>query len=161
MKKLLFILTVIVSITTVNSQTKDETIFWLKEYGLDMLNSDPFANGHKWYYYIDDNKFKCEVIFSDDIKYKEISFDCLANAYLEDIIIEKNDSKDCPIITISTQKWCSMGYLGSPPGSSPMIWFPFKNTTSQQDQERFLKAFRHLAQLCGAKEKPKVTKNTF
>jgi len=64
---------------------------------------------------------------------------------------------------IKFQNKCITHTIPSKDGTYIMNYFfvDFKSTTSQQDQERFLKAFKHLAQLCGAKEKPKVTKNTF
>lgn len=155
-----YLFIIFLSLTT-QAQTKEETIFWLKEYGLDMLNNNPFDYNDKWYYYIDDNKFRCNIIMLDGVeRYKEFSFDCLANVYLEDIVVKKRTGQDWSEISISFQKNCFTSNFGYPL-ERPSIYFPLKNNTSQQDQERFLKAFKHLAKLCGAKEKPKVTKNTF
>ncbi|CAM1340373.1 hypothetical protein [Tenacibaculum aestuarii] len=85
-------------------------------------------------------------------------------AYLENIYIGKYSGDLSLIIKFENECTDYTEYSDGKivvTGSDQIFYFYFDNKTTKEDQERFLKAFRHLAQLCGAKEKPKVKKNTF
>jgi len=87
-KHLLFItlLFTLASTTLTQAQTKEETIFWLKEYGFDMLLDNYKASDIRTYYNIEKNKF--QKFLSDGYSFT-LNFDCLSDAYLDDIEIKK------------------------------------------------------------------------
>lgn len=159
----MWFLTLLFTLSSTNltqAQTKEETIFWLKEYGLDMLLDNSKDSDIRTYYNIEKNKF--EKLLSDGYSFT-LNFDCLSNAYLDSIKIQNEANEEYFTLYVKFKNKCITHNISGDDNTYVLNYFflRFKSTTSQQDQERFLKAFRHLAQLCGAKEKPKVKKNTF
>jgi hypothetical protein len=167
MKKTLLILSFLfASIFCSNAQTKEETIYWVKEYGFDMLGNYNSSFTDK--YEINKNGIKLTTKHNVTNSFNSetyMSFDCLGKMYLEGIEISSSGDADNSLV-LELNEECihskSTNYQGGFSSDSwDSLYFDFKNSTSREDQERFLKAIKHLATLCGAKEKPKVTKKTF
>ncbi|MFD1293521.1 hypothetical protein ACFQ5N_06710 [Lutibacter holmesii] len=161
MKKLLLIITLFIGLGNLNAQTKEETIFWFNEYGFDMLNKNE-STPHKTGYEMNQDSFTLtsNKVSNGKLAYiSAVSFDCLGKVYTENIHLIEDEDK---IIITFNEKCVKNKVIDLEDNyNTDSRWLGFKESTSSEDKKRFLKALKHLAKLCGAKEKPKVQKNTF
>lgn len=185
MKKLMLIFTLLV-ITNVFSQTEEETIYWLKNFGSaltlktqyhDLTNLDSNNNpcGLKGIETVIINSYGIKILRDERFcgldYYKrsyELNFNNLNEVYFEEqpLITDcktfyklKINSENKAIISFYEERSNIEGVVvGSQSYLDTLIEIKFK---TKEDAERFGKALMHLAKLKGAKPKPKVNKNTF
>ena len=185
MKKLMLIFTLLV-ITNVFSQTEEETIYWLKNFGSaltlktqyhDLTNLDSNNNpcGLKGIETVIINSYGIKILRDERFcgldYYKrsyELNFNNLNEVYFEEqpLITDcktfyklKINSENKAIISFYEERSITKGkVVDSQSYLDTVIEIKFK---TKEDAERFGKALMHLAKLKGAKPKPKVNKNTF
>jgi hypothetical protein len=170
--------------TTAQAQTKEEAIQWVHEYGSSVLGMSPIPEAcatrssykiHESYggLEIKDGYIKLEYgkeidKGNMDTNWTIITFRCkLSDLFIQDIPPASTDGKGYPMRTTkvnyirlkATVDSCIISGGSSPSTSWDSFFIPYCGT--REGAERVAKAIIHLAKLHGAKELPKVTKNTF
>lgn len=139
-------------------QTEEQTILWLKDYGMPMIESDYYSGEIK------DNKIIIAAQ-KNTVHYKvwEISFDCLASMHVTDNPYLNDGSGDA--IQLTFRENCAL--LIDKTSSSEYseyrdaVGFGFNKSTNYTDRAQFHKALMHLAELHGATPKPEIKKDMF
>ena len=161
MKQLKTIATAILLLCTVSafSQTKEETIYWLKTYGQKLMKSELTGDPHLVRLNDNNDGLIWEWKSSDYYNSVTLNFEDLKYTHTgnNDKFFVIDDDIDMIFIRFD-KKVCRDSRSGEYDDSFQLYLNP---NNSKEETESLRKALVHLAELYGAKPAPKVDKNTF
>ncbi len=159
--KTIFVLSAILIANSAFSQTKAETIEWLKTNGKDFLTAFYCGNSEKYYIEITDDVLTIIVYdktvgtpthYYSNLKWNNILYQDVSS-------VSKSQSNDCPQIKLFVIKAQEYNEYSMEKGGKKSdvkvekgnIYLRY-DAEKEEDVKRTLKAIMHLAKLSGAKE---------